>query len=221
YINDRLKMFSPSAIRSATEKIAKLKELYDHELRIETLPDQLRMLDLQGVLYRRIREDRLRSWIRERAASSGMGHGLYIVITKNPPDIRIAGWPSETEERFLWSHRDELRASMRRHLRSNPDLALQDTLNHFADLLNETRSAPSPLATLGLCTVIGVSCLLWVVLCLVRRHILGKTASIYPPAVQGGLFGTPAAWWIYDRLFLNDKVRFDNASNQMKEAIHP
>ncbi|MGL4552394.1 MAG: hypothetical protein ACRC33_14540, partial [Gemmataceae bacterium] len=204
-IRDGAGLFSPAAVREASERIAGLKAKYGQEIHVETVPSQPSMADIEGILYKGSRDTRLRIWVRERAAASGLDKGLFVVVSKSPPDVRLAGWPTEAEERFLWSRREEVRSGMRRYLRDSPDRALSEAVDRFAALLEQTRQAPSPFATIGMLTVMGGVVGVWLVLCVVRRRVLGLTAVMYPPPVQGGLFGTPSASWIYDRLFRGEK----------------
>ncbi|MFQ3591611.1 MAG: hypothetical protein SNJ82_00260, partial [Gemmataceae bacterium] len=73
-------------------------------------------------------------------------------------------------------------------------------VERFANLLERTREASSPFHIVPYVLLIGVLTALWLGLVLIRQRVVG-TQPLYPPAVQGGVLGTPAASWIYDRLF--------------------
>src|SRR5262245_21150904 len=88
---DALGMFSQAAVKDASEKIAELKKKYGHELMIETIDEQPAMQDVAGVLYRRVREERLRMWVRDRARESRLEKGLYVVVTRHPASVRLVG----------------------------------------------------------------------------------------------------------------------------------
>ena len=41
----------------------------------------------------------------------------------------------------------------------------------------------------------------WLLLRVVRSRVLCHALPIYQPAMLGSIFGVPAGYWIYDRLF--------------------
>jgi hypothetical protein len=110
-------------------------------------------------------------------------------------------FPEELGTKFTLVKLGRLRRKLQQHLATNPDRALADGLATYAQILDQVREPASPLATVPLLAVIGGQIGLWIVLLVFRRRVAPPDEPLYPPAVQGSLFGTPAAGWIYDRMY--------------------
>jgi hypothetical protein len=206
-IVDPLRLFSPETIEAAEQRILALQEEFGYELRIETTESQPPARDLTTMWYWHKRQEQLRSWVHDQARASGMKQGLYIIISQKPLDVRVEAWPADTRDKFLMSRREEIRRGMLQSLRlAAPNRALNQGVERWAYLLETTREIPSPLKTIPLLIFMGILTAVWLGLCLIRRRLDGAT-SLYPPAVQGGIFGTPVASWIYDRLFADEKEK--------------
>jgi hypothetical protein len=206
-ILDRLRLFTPEGIARAEHQLAVLRELHGYEMRIETLDRQPAPEGLSGFWYWHLRQAQLRMWVHDRARDSGMEKGLYVVITQRPLDVRVEAWPADTSDKFLVSRRDTIRRGMLEPLKLNyPERALAQGIERFSHLLEQTQEKPSPFNLVPYLILIAVLSGLWIGLCLLSRRLVG-TQPLYPPAVQGGILGTPAASWIYDRLFQDDQEK--------------
>jgi hypothetical protein len=95
-------------------------------------------------------------------------------------------------------------------LAEDPDGALLRLVDHFRIVVKERVSPPpSSLETAPAAILVGVMIGAWVLLFLLRRAVARRQAAatgepcprLYQPAMLGSLFGVPAGFWIYDRLF--------------------
>ena len=205
-ILDRLNLF-PKGIAEAEHRLALLRERFGYEMRIETIDRQPAPEGLSGFWYWHLRQAQLRMWVHDHARDSGMTKGIYVMISQSPLDVRVEAWPADTSDKFLVSRRDTIRRGMLDPLKLNaPERALAQGIERFSHLLERTQENPSPFNLVPYLILIAVLSGLWVGLCLVRRRLVG-TQPLYPPAVQGGILGTPAASWIYDRLFQGDEEK--------------
>jgi hypothetical protein len=122
----------------------------------------------------------------------------------------VAAWPAEREKynQVSWFKRHQLRKALSRNLNKNPDSALRETIDLFEEQVKELKPhGPAPLDTLPALILVGSLLVLWLVLLLLRSRQVrraakgGPPAPLYQPALMGGLFGVPAAFWVHDQLF--------------------
>jgi hypothetical protein len=166
-------------------------------------------------LFRQVAED--------RADDAGV-NGIYVLVTTNPRNVVLVGWPAwrELEDRPLedggglssTKREKKMRIPFAREVGGDPDGALLRLVDHFRMALKERVSPPpSPLETVPAAIVIGVLIGAWVLLSLIRRAVARRQAAatgepcrpLYHPAMLGSLFGLPAGFWIYDRLFRSER----------------
>jgi hypothetical protein len=206
-ILDRQQLFPAEVVLPAEQYLLDLRERFGYEMRIETVDRQPAPEGLSGFWYWHLRQAQLRMWVHDRARDSGMQKGLYVIISERPLDVRVEAWPADTQDKFLVSRRDEIRRGMLEALKLGaPTRALNTGVQRFGHLLERTQEKPSPFNLLPYLILIAVLAGAWVGLCLLRRRLVG-TQPLYPPAVQGGILGTPAASWIYDRLFYTEQEK--------------
>ena len=218
---DKAKLFSAEAIDRANRSLAEVRDRYKIELRVETLPE-LPPQDQAKFKALKSNSDKT-GFLRETAldrAENERVDGLYLLVLTDPPVATLVGYPSRREneevrledggglsrikrdKQLLGPFRDGLKHG---HDRDRALLALVD---HFR-MAVESRiaAAPSPLDTVPAAIVVGGLAGFWLLLVLLRRLVVSReeggdpAPTIYQPAMLGSLFGTPAAFWIYDRLF--------------------
>jgi hypothetical protein len=201
WILDPQKRFPAELVAPMEQELRRLYQKYGYEMRIETVERLPSPEGLSGFWYWHRRQEQLRSWVLDRARASGMNQGIYVVITQTPLDVRVEAWPADSNDKFYTSRRDEIRRGMLQALKvAAPERALKQGIERFEYLLQRTQEIPSPFRLLPYLLLIALLAGLWLGLLLLRRQLIGTT-PLYPPAVQGGILGTPAASWIYDRLF--------------------
>ena len=199
---DYLRLFSPEAVARAKHRIAELETEYGYQLVIETRKSQKDMSGHRGWFNSSEREREIIKWVRTQADDAGVKNGLYILITLQPRDVRVVGWPDDAELTFPPYLRQRVREDVRVRLRDNPDGALGAAIDRFAELLLRVKQHSNPLETVPLLAVLGSLAGGWLVLFLVCRRLVGLTGSaLYPPALQGCIFGSPAGMWVNDQLF--------------------
>lgn len=201
-IRDHIKMFSESAQAAAVKRITELEKEHGYELIVETIEEQPSTSEFSGLLYQTNRNAYLRDWAIKRARAAGIQKGVYVVISRSPRDIRVVPFPEDLGSKFTPVKLGRMRRKLQQYIASNPDRALADGLATYADLLDRARESSSPLATVPLLAIVGGQIGVWLVLLIFRRRIAPADEALYPPAVQGSLFGTPAAGWIYDRMYI-------------------
>jgi hypothetical protein len=214
-VKDGTGMFSPEAVARADEQIAEVRKTYVCDLVIETV-EALPETDRRWfrVLYSPEVSRRLAVWAGERARDEGVD-GIYLVVCKRPRSVIVVVYPAAQEQNFTPSDCNQLRRQLAHHLRrSGPDQALLAGVSEARALLEarrrENAAPPTNLALVGviIAGVLGF----WVALGLMLRGLgAADTGSAYQeirgrgvllPALLGSMFGVPAGYWIYDKLFL-------------------
>jgi hypothetical protein len=147
-------------------------------------------------------------------------NGLYVAIfhgaTSGQRDVRVVAWPAQWDKKISWVKQDALRKLLARELSQDPDNALWHAVERFAaDMRDIQDLEPSPIglgwpwrwgAVVVVLLLVGGLVGAWLVLLVVRYSVArrsspAKPSSLYPPAMQGALFGVPAAFWVHDKLF--------------------
>ena len=175
-IKDEAGLFSPGAVRQATEGIEEIRRTEHKDLVIETYPavpdDQTRAF---AAMTRRQRDDFFARWADERARARGVG-GVYVLICKSPPTTEVTLGPDTEDRVFPARDRDRLARTLTvSGRRKNYDTELLDAVALVrAALHNNLRDAGpqdagQPWLWVGV--VIGGLLLLWVVIGLLRAAV--------------------------------------------------
>jgi hypothetical protein len=200
-MDDRAGLFSPTSRTAVQDILDDIHKTFDLNITIETieqLPDPPPRVSSWGY----------RAWLNKKLARTNADeanvNGLYILIARKPRwTVAVSTWPawrdqepytSEPERTFLWRQLES-------QLPKDPDQALRDVLAGYRERLRNIRALdPAPLETVPALLILGVLSGFWLVLTFLRNR-RADLAPLYPSAVQGSLFGLPAAYWIYDRLY--------------------
>jgi hypothetical protein len=230
-VHDEAKLFGPEAVKRAEQLISGIRDEYHIDLRIDTLtelpgadPSKLRSMS------NRQRAKFLREIAQQRADDEGV-NGIYVLVTTQPRNVVLIGWPELREvERGLLELRpiplekggglsktkreSRMRVPFAREIASNPDDALLRLVDHFRMALKDRETPPpSPLETVPALILVGILVGAWVLLRILRGAVARRQTSalgepcprLYQPAMLGSLFGVPAGFWIYDRLFRSER----------------
>lgn len=219
-VEDGARLFKPEAIAKAREQIRQIRETFHQDLSIETIAtlppdDQKRVHAMTGRELVRFFD----KMAKERAAAAGVD-GVYILICDDPPKLRhvqVSVWPESREQTFPARDREALRKEMAHNLAKDPDKTLLHAVAQVREVLKEHQPA-DPASNSVLWTVGGVILaflVAWVVLGVLRARLVARdrdraalVAGIpeesgrhFMPGLLGGMFGSVAGLWIYDRLF--------------------
>jgi hypothetical protein len=216
-VKDEAGLFTPDAVKKAEHGIAEIRTNYHIDLSVDTVR-ALPPSDHKWLYFwdRRQRNRFLENWARERARAAGVD-GVFIQICTRPRDVRVVVWPPESGQKFTEADCERVRSFLVRRLQTgSPDEALLATVAKVSDLL-EARATGQDDESLSASTVV-VGALVaglfgaWGALRLVRLRLRraapdGGTRekaerAAERPARLAALFGTPAAFWLYDKLFL-------------------
>jgi hypothetical protein len=224
-VKDEAKLFSAAAVEQANRRIADIKDIYQIDLFVDTLkelPDTTR----EQVLSMRSRDQKklYRKTAQELAEKAGV-NGIYVLVTTEPRNVVLIGWPTEDRENArkpleeggglsATQRDDRLLKPFMRELRNDPDAALLRLIDHFRTAVtSRVADDPSPLETMAAFFLVSILFAAWLVLSLLRRATVKRQAeemgesagTLYPPAMLGSLFGVAAGFWVYDRLFRNER----------------
>ena len=230
-VHDAAGLFRPGTVARADAQIDELRRLYHSDLLVETFPaapdadrDRLRHLPAHEVAHY------FERWSRERADAAGVD-GVAVLVCVDPGHVQVTARPEAQDAVFPADRRERLRKLLAQRLRvgrerpwlprwltrSQPDDHDQALLDAVAQVRAAYREAhpevegpAEPMAESRFAVgalVLGVLGA-WVVLVVVRRKAARADAHPEPwagpgptAALLGGLFGTPAAHWVHDRLF--------------------
>jgi hypothetical protein len=209
FVHDSAGLFKEEVIRRADLEIAAIREHHDLALYVETikhLPKDA-AARLSGILKTKREKDQyLSGWARKEAVRKKFD-GVYAVICLDPRFVFVVGSSDEVDARFSRAQQDEVRQQFDRSLRRhNYDDALLSGVAIFREILDN----PSPVDFWVLALVLGALLGFWG--CLVVMLKRGTAAAVPAgargerradrlPAMLGAMFGTPAGFWVYDRLF--------------------
>jgi hypothetical protein len=216
-VKDEAGLFTPAAVEQAERAIAKVRELYHLDLMVDTVP-ALPPTDHKWVYFwdRRKRNEFLEEWARKRAQAAGV-NGIFIQVCNRPRDVHVIVWPPERGQSFTDRDCERVRRFLVRRLQTGgPDEALLATITEVSDQLERRATGQDDESLSANAVVVGalVAGLFgaWGALRLVRLRLRraapdGGAAeraerAAERPARLGALFGTPAAFWVYDKLFL-------------------
>jgi hypothetical protein len=218
-IRDKAKLFSAAAVERANRLLGEVREKYDIDLYLDTFKE------LPGAYAEQFRQLKTREKARffrdtaQKLADEEGVDGLYVLVTTDPRNVVLVGWPERREDEtrllekrggFSSTKRNELRRRFAREIAEDPDHALSVLVDRFRIYVeSRVQRAPSPLGTIQAALVVGSALGLWVLLSLLRRARALREAGathepvrgLYQPALLASLFGVPAGFWVYDRLF--------------------
>ncbi|MFO0880473.1 MAG: hypothetical protein U0840_24270 [Gemmataceae bacterium] len=205
---DREHLFGPEAIERVTQVAEDLREQHGVGLVVETMaaapnlsPDKVRTMKSRAVIQA------LRDEAQNRADELGV-RGLYVLITQEPRHVTVIAYPADRERDWETSDhkREKLRKALSQMDRHDPDRTLVRAIEEFRGSLGEPKR-PSPMDLLPPLIVCGGLLALWLVLLLLRRQLArnDRPLATYQPAMLGNIFGVPAGFWIYDRLFASER----------------
>jgi hypothetical protein len=218
-IKDEAGLFSPAAVRKATEAIGEIRQAEHKDLVIETYPgvpaDRARAF---ADMTHRQRDDFFLGWAAERARARAVD-GVYVLLCKSPPTTEVVLGP-DTEDR-VFPERDRARLARTLTLhgwRKNYDTELVDAvaLTRSALRHNLRTGGPQDASQTWLWAggVIGGLLLVWVLIGLLRAAVglRGQRAPAeakggpceshpYVSGMLGGMFGPSAGHWLCDSLF--------------------
>jgi hypothetical protein len=215
-VEDKAGLFKSETLAKAREQIQQIRETFHQDLLIETIPSL--PPDNEKRVHAMTSRELVRFFDRmakERAAAAGV-NGVYILISDDPPKLRhvqVSVWPESREQTFPARDREALRKEMAHSLGKDPDKALLHAVAQVREVLKEHQPA-DPASTSVLWAVGGVILALlaaWVVLGVLRAKLAARDRAApvagvaegnrFMPGLLGGMFGSVAGLWIYDRLF--------------------
>jgi hypothetical protein len=209
-VRDEAGLFSPETCQKADEEIAALRDVYHLDIVIETAvspPEELRKR-IAGMKPASA-APLLRAWAVERADQEAI-KGAYILICTQPRDVIVIVSPEALQQDFTGYDANRLRLLLTNMNAGSSHIAQRDkkllaAVVQMREALRYNLRPPFP--WLPVCGVLVGVLGLWGVLSLVRRRL----RAVEPPeplrlnlfnALLGGVFGTVAAHWIIDTLFV-------------------
>jgi hypothetical protein len=209
-VRDEAGLFSAETRQKAEKEIAGLRDVYHLDIVIETAvapADELHK-KIAGMKPAQA-APLLRAWA-EAQADQAIKKGVYVLICEEPGDVEVVVSPEVLQGEFTGYDANRLRSLLKTMKAGSSRIAKRD--KRLLEAAVQMREAvrynlrpPFPwVSVIGVLTgVLG----LWGVLSLVRRRL----RAVEPPeplrlnlfnALLGGMFGTAAAHWIIDTLFV-------------------
>jgi hypothetical protein len=209
-VKDGAKMFSRAAVRLADKKLRKMADTYGLDVVIETIPTltEEERQQLGSWRFWPMKRRVVAELARQRAEKADLD-GVYVAIWAAPKlkEVVVTLYPEARDDVLGGGGRAELRRTFVRDLAEQPDHALAVGVDDLDKLLQRRFSAGSTTPLTGLQALAGVGgCLgLWVFLLALRARLRRSEEPADPversPALLAALFGMPAGYWTYDRLF--------------------
>ena len=215
-VRDDAGLFSADAVARATAELGAIRSDYHLDFLIDTVaapPDDVRK-QLLGAKDNAHKDRILRDWAGRRAEAAG-GEAVYLLVAKDvvrgwfgksygcvvvtvPQAARSAEFTDADakalHDRLVWFHSGQNTA--------HNDATLRAAIAKVGDELRYNSLPPFPWLQVGgvFVTVLGLGGVLW----LVRRRLPAADAPgpVLRGARLGCQFGSPAAHWIYDTLFV-------------------
>ena len=209
-VRDEAGLFSPETRQKADEEIAALRDVYHLDVVVETAvapPEELRK-KIAGMKPAQA-APLLHAWAVERADQEAT-KGVYILICKEAGRVEVVVSP-EALQRDVTAYDAKQLYFLLRAMKAGPanvaqrDRKLLAAVVQIREAVRYNLRPPFPWLQVSgvLAGVLG----LWAVLSLVRRRL--RVAEPPEPlrlnlfnALLGGMFGTVAAHWIIDTLFV-------------------
>jgi hypothetical protein len=210
-VKDAAKLFSPKAVREATKKLQKMAADYHLDAVIETIPS-LSDEERQQLGSWRVwpMKGRVLAELAQKRAEKGKLDGVYVAIWAAPEakEVTIVLWPTDRYDVLGGGGRQSLRRAFLRDLADQPDRALRVGVDELGALLHKhfTSGSTTALSGWGALIVVGACLGVWLVLLTLRSRLRRAPEEATDPverrpAVLATLFGMPAGYWVYDRLF--------------------
>lgn len=235
-VKDEAGLFTPEAVQQAEKAIATIRKEYHLDLMIDTVA-ALPPTDHKWVYFwdRRKRNEFLEEWARKRAQAAGV-NGIFIQVCTRPRDVHVVVWPPEVAQKFTDGDCERVRRFLVRRLQTgSPDAALLATITEVSEELerrstgqdDESLSANVVVVGALVAGLFGVYGALRLVRLRLRRSSPDGGAreraerAVERPARLAALFGTPAAFWVYDKLFLKVPPAPDAGPLPLSESAAP
>jgi hypothetical protein len=210
-VRDGAELFKPDTILAVDDQLQELRRLYHHDILIETIKEVPR--DERALLQKgRPPARAFAAWAQRLAEQRGV-EGIYVLLSTDPrfKHASVTIWPPSMETVLSSSDGNEIRRAFVNRARTSPNQALVSMVEEIRDQLqarlgDHATTSPVTWMTIGL-VVVGIL-VLWVVALAVRMKLDGKKPAplaekegtgTLMPGVMGGLFGTVASHWIYDK----------------------
>jgi hypothetical protein len=219
---DHAELFSPAAVTKANRLLKEVADRYGIQLRVETLAKlpPKNAESFSGLTHRGERVRFLEKLAEERADEQDVD-GLFVLVTTEPPSVSLVACPLRRYDHFRSleeggglspTTRTELRKPFVKELQADPNRALLALVDHFRlAVAQRVQVDPAPLPPVPALLLVGGLLAAWLLLSLLRRLLpdpaTGRPPDLYRPAVLTSLFGTPAGFWVYDRLFRLERPR--------------
>jgi hypothetical protein len=204
-VRDEAGLFSPAAVAEVDKQIEEIRTKYHHGVRVETIKS-LPVVERKWYkfLWNRQLHQMMKQEAQQRAEKASL-HGVFVLLCTDPKAEEVIAWPSQGQF-FTATNCVELQRKIARRLEDRqPDAALGDVVSYVRATLQHNladRQTQSDSAWF-LAGALGVGVGLWALLGLVRRRMGAEGEPLeLKPALLAGRFGSPAGFWVYDRLFL-------------------
>ena len=212
-IRDDAKLFSPAAIAHAEESIRAIQRTNHFDVIIETTSEP--GPEISERLNRSNNPDRTFGEVTQERARRRDIHGAYIYICSNPSHrlVAVVVQPEEYRTAFTDRHREYLRRQLASKLKK-PDDALARAIDFLHADVKPVKPANEPDESwwptwATVVAIAGGVLVLWVAIGLTRMRRpaappavpVDSTNSRFVPGLLGGMFGSVAGHWIYDRFF--------------------
>jgi hypothetical protein len=158
----------------------------------------------------RTRAEYFQGWAKARSQEFGT-EGIHILICQHPKHVAVVVWPERFDTVLTPKERTGLERLLERNLTSKPDATLLSALDQVrADLQARREPEPPSVPLVPLGVFIGGAVATWLLLASLRWHLLKAdplTFTAQPERLRftagllAGMFGSPCAYWITDRLF--------------------
>ncbi len=213
-IRDGAKLFSPDAVARATDLILELQQKYSVDFVLETtkaLPAEV----IERLKRARNAHRAFTEYAEERAQSTEV-QGVFVLISTMPDHqfIGVVVRPEQFQQQFGNHQREHLRKLLAGKLKKYPDEALLKAVEMVRDTVRASRKESAAWAGwMTIVALIGGLLALWMLLGLLRMwlHAGSTVGSVnnptdplrpgFMPGLLGGMFGSVAGLWIYDRFF--------------------
>jgi hypothetical protein len=208
-IRDDAGVFHADAIARAEQGVADIRRTFDRNLFVQTVAS---VTPQQRHWFPFLRTPQVNRMLEEQArqfADKSDVPGIYVVICRHPRDVHVIVWPND-EAGFNRHEAEALRRMLARRLPDNADAALLAAVDQVRDTLQDhaKNGSSSIVNDVVLVAVLGGGFLLWFLLALVRLKMRARQSAMpseeetrLRPALLGSLFGCPAGFWIYDKLY--------------------
>lgn len=205
-VQDAAGLFHPDTIAAVNQTLQGIEEKYHRDVLIETVkeltPEEHK--NLAGLARSKL--GRAFVHLGETLAQEKDINGVYVLISADPsyPFVQVTVWPPEDPaiNRFVANRARHAFLDGQKH--AGPDQALFD----MVDRLQAGFRGPLVLSALWwtLLALVGVFVLIWITALGIRSKLptappQGTELVKILPGVLGGMFGSMAAHWIYDRPF--------------------